>query len=142
MAHSRKARGEISFRVEESVNTAGRMHRHSPLLYWLIVLGVIPAILLPLGCFAAFILARGLLHANLLKYPALAIGLVCSLLAGVGTANLYMLPVQRLCERTLRQGMPGGLPSPLYLGHTVTLVFLGGFGGLAMICAALQMRMM
>ena len=62
-------------------------------------------------------------------------GIFASLLSSVGVANLCMPLIQRICQWRLRKDFPHGFAVPFYLGHRVTLIFLGGCGTLATLCA-------
>ena len=59
----------------------------------------------------------------------------CAKHPNFGVANLMMIPLEKLCQRLLRVHFPDGQQCTFYLGHRVTLIFLGGFGGFSALCA-------
>ncbi len=128
---SRPAVQEVLSRMACSEITSDMLRAKSPVLYWCILVIALPVMMLPMVLFIALCPEDipGLL--GLLAIP----GVTASILAGLGTFNLYMLPVQKLCAWQLRHELPLGLEKPLYLGHGFTCLFLFGFEGLALLFA-------
>lgn len=133
----RQEEGGTFHRMASSSVVSMILQEEQPFWFWLIVAGMLIVLMLPM---LAFWLAMELLgHGELIPRDNLfaIIGLFSSFFAGIGTINLYMIPVQKLCEWRLHKDFPKGIAPPFYLGHKVTLIFLLGFGGMATLCAFL-----
>lgn len=103
--------------------------------YFATVVGLLVSMLLPLLVFGAVLGLLG--HRELSGFPdtpLYIIGMFSSLLSGVGTFALYLVPVEALCRRLLRKEYPRGFPLPFFPGWPFTLFFLGVLGGIAVLC--------
>lgn len=127
----RPAVQEVLSRIACSDATTDMLRAKSPVLYWCILVVALPVMMLPMILYIALCPENipGLL--GLLTIP----GVIASILAGLGTLNLYMLPVQKICTWQLRHELPQGLEKPLYLGRGFTCLFLFGFEGIALLFA-------
>ena len=104
--------------------------------YYAVTACVIPAILLP---FLLYMIALKLLgHEQFSGFPDVVLfglGGAAALIAGFGSFGVCCIPLEALCRRLLRKSFPKGFELPFYPGHLFTLLFLGGFGGFAALCA-------
>ena len=104
--------------------------------YYAVTACVIPAILLP---FLLYMIALKLLgHEQFSVFPDVVLfglGGAAALIAGFGSFGVCCIPLEALCRRLLREDFPRGFELPFYPGWRFTLLFLGGFGGFAALCA-------
>ena len=109
-------------------------HDHR-LIYLLAVVLIILAEMMPMIIYSLILEITGNDSAAGPEAIAWLAGFFSSLIAGIGVANLMMIPLEKLCQRLLRVHFPDGQQCTFYLGHRVTLIFLGGFGGFSALCA-------
>lgn len=110
------------------------LQEEQPFWFWLIVALILLCVILPIILFSV---ATEWLYGAAITGWKVALylsGLFASIFSGVGVVNLYMPLAQRICQWRLRKDFPHGFAVPFYLGHKVTLIFLGGFGALAALC--------
>ena len=111
------------------------LQEEHPFWYWLIAALMLLCVLLPMLIFIVpieFVVGPTITGWKILLY---LVGLFAALLSSIGIANICMPLIQRICLWRLRKDFPHGFSVPFYLGHKVTLIFLGGCGTLSVLCA-------
>lgn len=131
----RQPEGGIFHRICYCTAVSYFLQEEQPFWFWLIVLLMLLCVLLPLLLFVVPIeFLDGPTNTGW-QIPIYLIGLSAALLSSIGIANLCMPLVQHICQWRLRKDFPHGFSLPFYLGHKVTLLFLGGCGTAAVLCA-------
>lgn len=103
--------------------------------YYAVTACVVISALLP---FLIYMIALMLLgHGQFAGFPDVllfGLGAAASLIAGFGSFGVCCIPLEALCRRLLRKDFPRGFELPFFPGWRFTLLFLGGFGGVAALC--------
>lgn len=130
----RQPEGGIFHRMVYSSAVSNALKDEQPFWFWIIIVGMLICLMLPMMTYSVLLELLG--HGTTASWDILLylIGFFASLFAGIGTANLYMIPAQKLCEWRLRKDFSRGFAQPFYLGRRVSLIFLGGCGTLAALC--------
>lgn len=132
---NRQLEGGVFHRLCYCTAVSHCLQDEQPLWYWMIVLLMLLCVLLPLLLFVVPIEFLDGPTITGWQAPLYLLGLFAALLSSIGVANLCMPFVQRICLWRLRKDFPQGFAVPFYLGHKVTLLFLGGCGTVAALCA-------
>lgn len=130
----RQPEGGVLHRMAYCTAVSNALKEEQPFWYWIVVIGLLFCVTLPMGLYSFIVEQAYIAGWKVLFY---LIGLFASIFTGVGTVNLYMIPIEWLCAWRLHEDFPRGFPMPFYLGHRITLIFLGGCGTLATLCAFL-----
>ena len=131
----RQSEGGVFHRICYCTAVSHFLQEEQPFWYCLLVALVLFCVLLPM---LLFVVPLEFLHGPTItgwKVPLYLIGLFATLLSSIGVTNLCMPLIQRICQWRLHKDFPHGFKLPFYLGHKVTLIFLGGCGTLAALCA-------
>ncbi len=133
---NRQEEGGIFHRIAWSSAAGITLQEERPVWFWICFLVLLAVFVLPVCLYSLSLELLG--HSKIVLWETLPyiIGFFSALFAGLGTANLFMIPLERLCARLLRKDFPRGFDVPFYLGHKVTLFFLSGCGGLSVLCLA------
>ena len=132
---NRQPEGGIFHRICYCTAISHCLQEEQPFWYCLLAFGMLLCVILPVLIFTLPIEFLDGPVVSGWKIPVYLIGLYASIFSSIGVANLCMPLIQRICQWRLRKDFPHGFPVPFYLGHKVTLIFLGGCGALAVLCA-------
>ena len=131
----RQPEGGIFHRICYCTAVSHFLQEEHPFWYWLLVVLMLLCVPLPMLLFVVPIEFFDSPIVSGWKSALYLIGLFSALFSSIGVANLCMPLIQRICQWRLRKDFPHGFAIPFYLGHKVTLIFLGGCGAFAALCA-------
>ncbi len=98
--------GGIAHRMLSSWAASTVLQEERPGWFWVCVIALLIVFILPI-CLYSFTLEL-LGHAQFAAWENLfyLVGFLSSLFAGIGTANLFMFPLEKLCAHLLRKDFP------------------------------------